>query len=61
MPPANTETSIVLAAPAQKMVFPVVPSVADLSKKMKNKSSSTTGAKKQKRTSAAETSDPSVR
>ena len=61
MPPANTETSIVLAAPAQKMVFPVVPSVVDLSKKRKNKSSSTTGAKKQKRTSAAETSDPSVR
>ena len=34
---------------------------ADLSKKRKNKSSSTTGAKKQKRTSAAEASDPSVR
>jgi len=51
----------VLAAPAQKMVFPVVPSVADLSKKRKNKSSSTTGVKKQKRTSAAEASDPSVR
>ncbi|XP_039792118.1 uncharacterized protein LOC120657984 [Panicum virgatum] len=48
-------------APAQKTVFPVVPSVADLSKKRKNKSSSTTGAKKQKRTSAAEASDPSVR
>ncbi|KAG2595572.1 hypothetical protein PVAP13_5KG135087 [Panicum virgatum] len=61
VPPANIETSIVLAAPAQKMVFPVVPSVVDLSKKRKNKSSSTTGAKKQKRTSAAETSDPSVR
>ncbi|KAG2605172.1 hypothetical protein PVAP13_4NG113157 [Panicum virgatum] len=61
VPPASTETSIVLAAPAQKMVFPVVPSVADLSKKRKNKLSSTTGAKKQKRTSAAEASDLSVR
>ena len=50
-----------LAAPAQRMAFPVVHAVVDLSKKRKNKSSSSTGAKKQKSSSAAEASDPSVR
>ena len=62
--PATTETSIVPAAPAQRMVFIVLPTVADLSKKRKNKSSSSTVAKKQKstsNTSTAEASDPSVR
>ncbi|PVH64057.1 hypothetical protein PAHAL_2G174900 [Panicum hallii] len=46
------------------MVFPVLPTVADLSKKRKNKSFSSTGEKKQKNTSdtsTAEASDPAVR
>ncbi|RLN33565.1 hypothetical protein C2845_PM03G31640 [Panicum miliaceum] len=46
------------------MIFPVLPSVANLSKKRKNKSSSSTSVKKQKstsNTSTAEASDPSVR
>jgi hypothetical protein len=62
--PATTEIRIVLAAPAQRMVFPVLPTVADLSKKRKNKSFSSTGEKKQKNTSdtsTAEASDPAVR
>lgn len=61
---ATTKTSIVPAAPVQRMVFPVLPTVVDLSKKRKNKSSSSTRAKKQKsisNTSTAEASDPSVR
>jgi hypothetical protein len=52
------------ATHAQRMVFPVLLTIADLSKKRKNKSSSSTGAKKQKstsNTSTAEASDPSVR
>jgi hypothetical protein len=46
--PVTTKTSIVLAAPAQRMVFPDLPVVANLSKKRNNKSSSSTRAKKQK-------------